>query len=232
MSCFPFMQNIEGALCLLAGGGEVALRKARTLASFGARLLVCARAVKEELRPLAVRVVEGYSPSLLEGVRFAVAATDNAALNARVAADCRARGIPVNSADDPDNCDFFFPALVVRGEVTVGISTGGASPALAAALRAYIEGLLPQNVGEIASRAKALRGSLPQAEYVAAVKKLLEEGGMRADQKEPEEGGAVQNVNEKAAQKVKEKAAQKAKEKAAQHVIEEKTERKGAEGEI
>ena len=172
--------------------------------------------MKEELRPLAVRVVEGYSPSLLEGVRFAVAATDNAALNARVAADCRARGIPVNSADDPDNCDFFFPALVVRGEVTVGISTGGASPALAAALRAYIEGLLPQNVGEIAARAKALRGSLPQAEDIAAVKKLLEEGGRRAEQEKTGEGGAAQNVNEKAARKVKE----------------EKTERKGAEGEI
>ena len=137
----------------------------------------------------------------------------------RSAADCRARGIPVNSADDPDNCDFFFPALVVRGEVTVGISTGGASPALAAALRAYIEGLLPQNVGEIAARAKALRGSLPQAEYIAAVKKLLEEGGMRAEQKKPEEGGM------RAEQK-------KPEEGGVQNVIEEKTERKGAEGEI
>ena len=226
MRCFPFMQNIEGALCLLAGGGEVALRKARTLASFGARLLVCARAVKEELRPLAARVAEEYCPSLLEGVRFAVAATDDAALNARVAADCRARGIPVNSADDPDNCDFFFPALVVRGEVTVGISTGGASPALAAALREYIEGLLPQNVGEIASRAKALRGSLPQAEYIAAVKNMLEEVGMRAAQKKPEEGGAVRKVKEKAVRKAKEKAAQKLSQK------DMCAERKGAEGEI
>ena len=95
-----------------------------------------------------------------------VAATDDKALNARVASDCRERGIPVNSVDDRENCDFYFPALIGRGSVTVGISTGGASPALAAALREYIEALLPDDLGGIAEKAEKLRGKEGYAQYI------------------------------------------------------------------
>ena len=102
--------------------------------------------------------------------------TFNPAMNARVAADCRARGVPVNCVDAPALCDFFFPALITAGEVTVAVSTGGASPALAAALREYLEGVLPQNLSMIAERCKALRGTCSPAEYTRRVKAMLAEG--------------------------------------------------------
>lgn len=168
MKCFPFMQDIAGKSCLLAGGGRVALRKAEKLLPFGVRLFVCTREVCTELAP-HLRADE-YSPALLDGMDFAVAATDDRALNARIAADCRARHIPVNSVDDKENCDFYFPALIVRGNVTIGISTGGESPALAAALREYIGRLLPEDLENIAAQAAQRRGG---GDYAAFVREAL-----------------------------------------------------------
>ncbi len=176
MNCFPFMKEIGGARCLLVGGGTVALRKAEKLRPFGVAIAVCAKDVDERLMPLADRIYREYDAHLLEGAAFAVAATDDRALNARVAADCRARGISVNCVDEPSLCDFYFPALITAGDVTIAISTGGASPALAAALREYLEALLPHDLEAIAARAKALRGRVPQEEYCRLVKKILTEG--------------------------------------------------------
>ena len=99
MNCFPFMKEIGGARCLLVGGGTVALRKAEKLRPFGVAIAVCAKDVDERLMPLADRIYREYDAHLLEGAAFAVAATDDRALNARVAADCRARGISVNCVD-------------------------------------------------------------------------------------------------------------------------------------
>lgn len=171
MKCFPFMKDIEGARCLLVGGGEIARRKAEKLLSFGVRLRVCAREACPELS--AYVCARAYDARLLNGAAFAVAATDDPALNARVAADCRARGIPVNSVDDKENCDFYFPALIVRGTVTVAVSTGGASPALAKALRERIEKCLPADLAEIAACAAEKRGT---DEYEAFLREALEGG--------------------------------------------------------
>ena len=174
MRCFPFMADISKKPCLLVGGGKVAARKAEILASFGAELIVCARELSPEFpRSLAVRIYGEYSPDLLEGMAFAVAATSDRALNAKVSGDCRARKIPVNSVDDRENCDFFFPALIRRGEVTIGISTGGVSPALAAALKDWIADSLPENLEEIAAQAKRMRATMSAADYTVAVRHLL-----------------------------------------------------------
>ncbi len=74
-----------------------------------------------------------------------IAAADDTAVNAAVAAQCRAARIPVNTVDDPEHCTFLFPALVRRGALCVGISTGGASPTAAAYVRRRIEAALPED---------------------------------------------------------------------------------------
>lgn len=175
MNCFPMMLPAAGRRAVLVGGGAVALRKAEKLAAFGMQLIVCAPAVMPPLAALADTCVREYSPAVLDGAALAVAATDDAAMNVRVAADCRARGVPVNSVDAPADCDFYFPALIVRGDVTVAISTGGASPALAAALRRHIERCLPRDLEELCRRAEQLRGTMPAQEYAALVEKMLSE---------------------------------------------------------
>ena len=114
---------------------------------------------------------------LVAGAAFAVAASDDRAANARVAEDCRAARIPVNCADAPAECDFYFPAVITEGDITVAVSTGGASPALAAALKAYIAKRLPAQLQEICAKAAKWRGIMSAEEYKTAVKKLLEEDG-------------------------------------------------------
>lgn len=176
MNCFPFMIPVEGKRCLLVGGGKVAARKVEKLLPFGVEIVLCAREVCPELTALGVDAQEKeYSADLLEGICFAVAATDDPVLNARVAADCRQKGIPVNSVDDKDNCDFYFPALIHQGPVTIGITTGGVSPALAGALREYLESVLPENLEELTQKAGVLRGTMSSQEYTKQVKQWLKQ---------------------------------------------------------
>ncbi|MEQ1701038.1 MAG: NAD(P)-dependent oxidoreductase, partial [Ilumatobacteraceae bacterium] len=88
----------------------------------------------------------GYVADDLAGHQLVITATDVPAVNAQVAADARAAGIWVNSADDPENCSFILPAIARRGPLIAALSTGGASPALAGRLRDQIAGavLTPQ----------------------------------------------------------------------------------------
>ena len=77
----------------------------------------------------------GFSDADVDGMALVVAATDDPAVNARVAGLCRSRGIPVNAVDDPENCTFFFPAVFRRGPITVAVSSGGACPVAAQIVR-------------------------------------------------------------------------------------------------
>lgn len=174
MNSFPFMKRIEGKKCLLVGGGNVALRKAEKLIPFGPELTVCDETPCEDFYKLPVKMVRcGYDSSLLQGMDFVVAATDERAVNAQVSKDCREQGIPVNSADDPNNCDFFFPALLLRGDITIAISTGGTSPALAAVLREYLESVLPADLSDLSKECARLREEKKGAEYISAVRSLF-----------------------------------------------------------
>ena len=80
-----------------------------------------------------------YEIGDLDTVRLVITAADDPAVNAAVATDATARGIWVNSADDPANCTFTLPAVARDGVVTVAVGTGGASPALASHLRGELE---------------------------------------------------------------------------------------------
>ena len=89
-----------------------------------------------------------------------VAATDDAALNARIASLCRAAGIPVNVVDDPANCTFLFPAIARKGPVVAAVSTGGACPVATQVLRDRVEGLMTDRFCETVARLGAQREQL------------------------------------------------------------------------
>ena len=159
MAYFPFFMDLAGREGLIVGGGAVAARKVEKLLPFGPRLTVAAPEILPEIEALPglTLVRRAFAPSMLEGKFFAVAAADDREVNREVAALCRARGILVNAVDDKDACTFLFPALARRGELTVGVSTAGASPSAAAWVRERVEDLLPEDFGELLAYLASLR---------------------------------------------------------------------------
>lgn len=160
MGWFPFFIQLEGTRGLLVGGGRVALRKAEKLLPFGAQLTVVAPCICPPLAALPGLTLcrRAFADSdLSPAPDFVIAATGDRALDRRIAALCRTRRILVNVVDDPAACGFYFPALVQRGRLCIGISTGGASPTAAAWLRQKIEALLPPGFDGILDRLAARR---------------------------------------------------------------------------
>ncbi len=157
---------------LLVGAGRVAQDKLRALAPTGCALRVVAKAIPEamrrEARGLGVQWREGaFEPRDLEGALLVVAATNDPAANAAIAAAARARGVLVNAVDDPPACDAYFAATIRRGPLTFAIGTQGGFPGLARAVRRLLEALLPEGDGPLLLRlaqARARVRSLPDPE--------------------------------------------------------------------
>jgi len=131
MPHFPLFADLTGKRVLIVGDTPAAKQKAKILAPFHADLQLIDSLTQEALTPAPALVI-------LTGENR----REEAAL-------CRSRNIPVNSADDPENCTVFFPSLICRGDFCIGISSGGAAPAAGAALRREIEEALPENLEEI-----------------------------------------------------------------------------------
>lgn len=154
---YPVMLDLTGVPVLLVGGGTIAARKAEGLLAAGARVTVVAPVVLPALASAAAEVRQRpYTDDDLDGHRLVMTATDDPAVNARVAADARRVGLWVNSADDPANCTFILPAVARQGSVVVAVGTDGSSPALARHLRDRIgeEILTPQVAAAAADLAR------------------------------------------------------------------------------
>ena len=163
MAYFPFFVDLSGQRGLIVGGGTVALRKAEKLLPYGPALTVVAPEPVSELAALPVELTRReFQPEDLDRADFVIAATDNEEENHRISALCQERKIPVNVVDDKEACSFLFPALVRRGNLSVGVSTGGSSPTAAIWLKEQIEGLLPEQTEEILTWLEAQRPPLKE----------------------------------------------------------------------
>src|SRR4029077_4516424 len=89
-----------------------------------------------------------FEPHDLDGAFLVITATSSPDVNAQVFAEARKRNVLCNSVDDPDNCDFYYPAVVNRGDLQIAISTSGRSPALAQRLRKELEEQFGPEYGE------------------------------------------------------------------------------------
>lgn len=162
MNLQPVFLKLAGRPGLLVGAGNVALEKLSTLLSSGIRLKVIAPEVKPEIRAFAtegkIELVERrFTPEDLHGNFVVIAATDDPEVNAAVYRDSVARGILVNSVDDPPHCDFYFGSVVRRGDLQVAISTAGESPAVAQQLRREMDEQLPEDLGPWLAKIGQLR---------------------------------------------------------------------------
>jgi precorrin-2 dehydrogenase/sirohydrochlorin ferrochelatase len=144
MNMFPIFLKLDGRRCLVVGAGTVAEGKIRGLLDAGALVEVVAPKAVLEVQKWASEEVISWKPRLfeprdLEGVSIVVAATSSPDLNAEILREARLRNVLSNAVDDPENCDFYYPAVVKRGDLQIAISTGGRSPALAQRLRQELE---------------------------------------------------------------------------------------------
>jgi uroporphyrin-III C-methyltransferase / precorrin-2 dehydrogenase / sirohydrochlorin ferrochelatase len=148
----PVFLSLEGKRVLLAGGGAAAAWKAELLSAAGARVDVYAEAPWEELLQIASDPPNGavmlhrraWMAADLQGAAIAVGGFDDDTAGAAFAAAARAAGVPVNVIDKPAFCDFAFGAIVNRSPLVIGISTDGAAPVFAQAIRAKLEAMLPK----------------------------------------------------------------------------------------
>lgn len=137
---YPVNLVVDGKPVLVVGGGRVATGKVRNLLAAGALVTVVAPVVSAEIEAMGVAVQRRpYEAGEIAGYRLAVSATGDPVVDAQVFADGEATGVWVNSADDPAHCAFTLPAVARRGSITVAVSTGGQSPAMASWLRARFE---------------------------------------------------------------------------------------------
>ncbi len=144
---FPVYLNLKGKRVVVIGGGEVAERKVISLIGTGASITVISPEVTPQLAELAransIEVLKRpYRRGDCQSANLVLSATDNPGISMEVWNEANAAGILINTADQPDLCDFIMPAVVRRADLTVAISTGGTSPALAARLRQKISRML------------------------------------------------------------------------------------------
>ncbi len=154
MAYFPFFVDIEEQNCLIVGGGIVALRKVEVLLPYGPDMTVISPEFVPELRMLAetssVRLEErAFSMEDLTGRDFVIAATDDPELNRQISLTCKKDRIPVNVVDVKDECSFIFPSIVRDGDIVIGISSGGKSPAVTQYLKKQIRKGIPDGYGQL-----------------------------------------------------------------------------------
>jgi siroheme synthase-like protein len=141
---YPIFLEMKDRRCVVIGGGAVAERKVEGLVAAGANVTVISPEITAGLRELlkqgAIRhVARKYQAGDRAGYDLVFVATDNSEINASVSSEARSLRIWVNSADDPDHCDFILPAVIRRGDLAVAVSTGGISPAVTRAIREELD---------------------------------------------------------------------------------------------
>jgi len=139
-SDYPVNLNLKNRPCLVIGGGKVAERKVAALLQAGAQVTVISPTLTETMAAWAatgrmVHRAEAFSTGNLQGYLLVLCATDSPSVNAQAAKLAQKAGALVNVADQPELCDFTIPARLLQGELSISVSTGGQSPALARVLR-------------------------------------------------------------------------------------------------
>jgi uroporphyrin-III C-methyltransferase/precorrin-2 dehydrogenase/sirohydrochlorin ferrochelatase len=165
MDYYPVFMNLRGRRVLVVGGGEVAARKVDLVHSAGARVVVVAPCLGEELRARLARgeiqhVGRRWVAGDVAGSALVIAATDDPGVHECISVYCQRLGIPVNVVDDTPLCSVITPAMVDRSPIQIAISSGGVAPVLARRLRAWIEAAVPPGYGRLARLAARFRSAV------------------------------------------------------------------------
>jgi precorrin-2 dehydrogenase/sirohydrochlorin ferrochelatase len=178
---YPIFLQLQSREVLVVGGGPVAERKVESLLAAGASVTVVAPEITSGLAALQARNAiqvhrRNFENTDLQNVLLVVSATDDPGVQQQIAREARSQGVLVNTVDQPSLCDFVMPATVRRGDVVVAVSTGGKSPALAAALRKKLEGWITGDAARAARLLGEVRSEVHARVADADRRKLVFEG--------------------------------------------------------
>src|SRR5262245_4633158 len=162
---YPIALKLGLRSCLVVGGGAIALHKTRELLRCGALVHAVATQwladfAELESHPRLTRSTRPFSPEDLKCIFLAIAATDDAAIQLAVARGAEERGILCNIVDVNGLCNFYAPAILRRGSLTVAVSTEGKSPLFAVAIRDRIGRLLGPHLGPTLDRLGETRATV------------------------------------------------------------------------
>ncbi|HYD48081.1 MAG TPA: bifunctional precorrin-2 dehydrogenase/sirohydrochlorin ferrochelatase [Terriglobales bacterium] len=168
MKYFPAFLDLRGRVCRVFGDGELAAHKASSLLDSGAQVSIVARHPGPALRELAKRrsaelIERPFRAGDLAGVALAIDASEDENLHPVIAAEARAAGAWLNVVDRPSLCDYITPAVVRRGDLTIAVSTSGASPALASRIRQDLDRVYGDEYGKALEVLRAVRSRLMAA---------------------------------------------------------------------
>jgi len=188
MNLYPVSINLEGRVCLVVGGGKVAERKTATLLRHGALVRLVSPEATPALQALAqsgqIRWKQAcYGTGDLDGVFLVIACTDNRVVNAEAARDAEARHLLVLCADDPAVGNFVSPASIIRGDLTLTVSTTGGSPTLTAVLRERLQAEFGPEwadlVALIGRQRELIKVNPDETDRKDAVRRVLDDAAVR-----------------------------------------------------
>jgi len=167
MSYFPAFITLEGKKVLLVGGGNIATQKLQKLLDFTHNIEIIAPFICENILKLAQEYSltyenRAYKNGDIKECSLVVIAVDDLNLQKEIYEESQEYKCLCNAVDSVKYCDFIFPSYVKEGDLTIAISTSGASPAFAKHFKTYLKEKLPKNIGNFLQEMKALRLSIPK----------------------------------------------------------------------
>lgn len=165
LTVFPAFFRVEGKNVAVIGNGDEALAKVRLLLNTRADITLIADRPDAALMMMVIQkdvrhIARSFDPSLIDGMTLVFAATGDPSADRGIAEAARARRIPANAVDQPEQCDFLTPAIVNRAPVAVAIGTEGTGPVLAQMIRAQIDQILSPSLGRLARLATLYRDAV------------------------------------------------------------------------
>lgn len=167
MSYFPAFLKLDNKKILIVGGGYIAYEKLDHLLDFTNDIFVIASDFSDEMMQRIKKEnlqfeKRTYREGDIEEYAVVIVAVDDIPLQSEIFQESKKYNCLCNSVDSVDYCDFIFPSYVKKDDLTIAISTSGASPAMAKHLRIYLQNLIPEGISEFLKEMKSLRKTIPK----------------------------------------------------------------------
>ncbi len=167
MSYFPAYLKIDDKEILIVGGGKIATDKLRHLLDFTSKITLLSKEYDQDILELSqtngIKTIQKiYEKGDIDSFDIVIVAIDDIEKQKEIYLEAKSKKILCNSVDAVEYCDFIFPSYIKKGELTIAVSTSGASPAVAKYLRRFIEKFIPKDIEKFLLEMKSLREKLPK----------------------------------------------------------------------